>query len=375
MAKKVRVNVRSAVNNDKIRRETRHGREKIIVPSTTMPDEVVMNGIKYPGDEIAASFETLNGTPAPLGHPTLDGRFLSAHTTEAQIRNGIGAENENARRENGMVHVDKVIDVEFASRSEGGKAVLAAIEAGDPIHTSTGLLCELENVAAGSGHKYVARNIYFDHDAILLDEEGAATPEQGVGMMVNAKGEEFEVINSSLEDDVDRELERAADMAVRALEKQARIPLIESMKAAFKDLLGQGRETNANQGDNDMADDKQFAALSEKVDGLSETVGKIGETIANAVTEAMKPIVEAQNAAAERAAAAEQAERDKVVNKLVEAEVFAVADEAKDIPVAALNTMLEKLGKNAPKTAAPLRPGMPTTTNKRSFKAPAAEEA
>ena len=27
--------------------------------------------------------------------------------------------------------------------------------------------------------------MYFDHDAILLGEEGAATPSQGVGMMVN----------------------------------------------------------------------------------------------------------------------------------------------------------------------------------------------
>lgn len=373
MPKKVRVNVRSRVNAEEIRREKRHGREKIIVPSATMPDGVVMNGIKYPAEEIASSFEGLNGTPAPLGHPTLNGKFLSAFTTEAHIRNGIGAENENARQVGGRVFVDKVIDVEFAGRSEGGKAVLAAIEAGDPIHTSTGLLCELENVAAGQGHRYTARNIHFDHDAILLDEEGAATPEQGVGMMVNSQGEEFEVINSSLEDDIDRELDWAADMAVRALEKQARIPLIESMKAVFQDLWGQGRETNANRGDIDMADDKQFAALSEKVDGLSQTVAGIGDLISNAVSEAVKPIVEAQNAAAEREAEKEKAEREGVVNKLVEAEVFADADEAEGIPIAALNKMLAKVDKAQPKKAAPLRPGMPVSTNKRNFVAPAGE--
>jgi len=376
MPKTVRVNVRSKVINSGIRHETRHGREKIIVPSATMPDDVVMNGIKYPADEIANSFETLNGTPAPLGHPSLDGMFLSASSTEAHIRNGIGAENENARQESGRVFIDKVIDVEFANRSEGGKAVLAAIEAGDPIHTSTGLLCELENVAAGEGHKYTARNIYFDHDAILLDEEGAATPEQGVGMMVNAKGEEFEVINSSLEDDVERDLDWAADIAVRALEKQARIPLIESMKTAFKDLLGSGRETSANKGDAEMADEKQLSELSEKVNALEESVKGVGEVVANAVADAMKPIVEAQNKAAEREAAKEKAARDELVNKLVDAEMFESADEANDIPVAALNKMLAKVeAPETPKRAAALRPGFAASNGKRNFKAPASEEA
>lgn len=375
MTKKVRVNVRSKVNNAEIRREKRHGREKIIVPSATMPDDIIMNGIKYPAEEIENSFEGLNGTPAPLGHPSLDGKFLSAFSVEANIRNGIGAENENARREGGRVLVDKVIDVEFANRSEGGKAVLAAIEAGDPIHTSTGLLAELENVAAGQGHKYTARNIYFDHDAILLDEEGAATPEQGVGMMVNRQGEEFEVINSSIEDDIDRELDWAADIAVRALEKQARIPLIEAMKSALTGFFDQGRETSAANGDSDMADEKQLQELSTKVNALGDSIANIGDTVASAITEAMKPLVEAQNKAAEREAEKEKAERDKVVNKLVEAEVFADAEEANDIPVAALNTMLEKLGKEPPKKAVNFPRGLPQLNGeKRRFQPPAAEE-
>jgi hypothetical protein len=33
----------------------------------------------------------------------------------------------------------------------------------------------------------------FDHIAILLDEPGAGTPEEGVGMFVNADGQEGEV--------------------------------------------------------------------------------------------------------------------------------------------------------------------------------------
>jgi len=336
MAKKVRVNVLCTVNSADIRRETRHGREKIIVPSATMPDDVIMNGIKYPGDEIANSFETLNGTPAPLGHPSLDGQFLSASSTEAMIRNGIGAENENARQESGRVFVDKVI-------------------------------------AAGSDHKYIARNLYFDHDAILLEETGAATPEQGVGLMVNSDGEEFEVINSSLQDDVDRELDWAADMAVRALEKQARIPLVEAMKSAFSGMFGPGRETSVNTGEDDMADDKKVDALSEKVDALSDTVGKVGETITNAMETALKPLVDAQKMANERAEAEEKAERDTLINKLIEAKVIANTEEAGETPIAILNKMLPDEDGKSGNAAALNSKFQPKPTGKRTFEPPKSE--
>src|SRR5690606_13959760 len=76
-----------------------------------------------------------------------------------------------------------------------------AINAGQPIHTSTGLLCQREPAPKGAeGYQWIARNMQFDHDAILLDEPGAATPEQGVGMMVN--GVAIEVITANVADAV-----------------------------------------------------------------------------------------------------------------------------------------------------------------------------
>ena len=73
-----RVNIKTTVNADAIRKETRNGREVIVVPSATLPDDVVMNGIKYPADEIEKGFATLADTLAPLGHPTADGMFVEA---------------------------------------------------------------------------------------------------------------------------------------------------------------------------------------------------------------------------------------------------------------------------------------------------------
>src|SRR5690606_37181070 len=144
--KSVRVNVTRLLNTKAAKKEKRNGRDVIIVPSATMPDNIVMNRIRYPADEIEKSYLSLNRTPAPLNHPFVNGKFVSARDPEGINLGWIGAWNENVRRENGKVYLDKIIDVEIANRSEGGKRVLEAIEKGKPIHTSTGLLANLEPV-------------------------------------------------------------------------------------------------------------------------------------------------------------------------------------------------------------------------------------
>src|SRR5690606_18819593 len=127
-------------------------------------------------------------------------QFVSALDPEGLNAGWIGAWNENVRREGGRVFLDKVIDVARANESEGGRRVLEAINKGEPIHTSTGLLAHLEPIKKAN-YKYVARDIDFDHDAILLDVAGAATPDDGVGIFVNSDGErqEVQVVNSIYE--------------------------------------------------------------------------------------------------------------------------------------------------------------------------------
>jgi len=110
-----RVNIRATVNAAKIRRERRNGRDVIIVPSATLPDGVVMNKIRYNAPAIEKGFGSLEGTPAPLGHPNIDGQFVSASDPRGMVRGFVGAYNENVRRENGRVLIDKVIDVVYAS--------------------------------------------------------------------------------------------------------------------------------------------------------------------------------------------------------------------------------------------------------------------
>lgn len=373
----VRVNIRTLANSAAIKREKRNGRDVIIVPSATLPDDVVMNDILYPAAEIAKSFKTLERTPAPLGHPSVNGKFLSARDPEGLNQGWIGAWNENVRQEGGRVLLDKVIDVERANESEGGRRVLAAIDAGDPVHTSTGLLAMMDAANGDVPYKFTARDIEFDHDAILLDEDGAATPDQGVGMMVNSAGKEIQVVNSVFSDEAERELGWAVESAVRAIEKVRKASLMERVKAALIEALsGSEREqpsTNKTK-DEDEMDKVQFDALSQKVDALSESTKPeaIAAAIGNAVKDALKPVTDQLEAIQNDAKAKDEAELTELREKIVNANVMdeAAAGELTLTVARALAPKAEP-GKAAPIANSGFKlPG--STPAKPTFKAPAA---
>lgn len=371
----VRVNIRTLANSAAIRREKRNGRDVIIVPSATLPDDVVMNDILYPAAEIAKSFKTLERTPAPLGHPSVNGKFLSARDPEGLNQGWIGAWNENVRQEKGRVLLDKVIDVERANQSEGGQRVLKAIEDGDPVHTSTGLLAMMDAANGDVPYKFTARDIEFDHDAILLDEEGAATPDQGVGMMVNSAGDEIQVVNSVFQEEADRELGWAVESAVRAIEKSRKASLMERVKAALIEALSPEREqpsTNKTKDDDDM-DKVQFDALSQKVDALSESTKPeaIAAAIGNAVTEALKPVTDQLTALQNDQKAKDEAELTELVGKIVAGNVMDEAT-AKELTLNAARALAPKA---EPGKAAPLANGAfkPSGDAKSTFKLPKSE--
>lgn len=350
--KQVRVNVSTIVNASKIRREKRNGRDVIIVPSATLPDNVVMNGIRYPAAVIAESFKSLEGSLAPLGHPMVNGQYVSAKSAQGLAQAYIGAHNENVRRENGRVFLDKVIDVEVANQSSKGQSVLAAIEKQKPVHTSTGLLATLKPLQnSDDGAKFEAETMLFDHDCILLDEPGAATPEQGVGMFVNADGEQIEVVNSSLEEDADQEIDWAVDSLVRAVERKKQIPLLERMKMSIMraiqgDPTPDTTESEPLTANGDTMDKAQFDALMAKVDGLVAapplTEAKVVEIVGNA----LKPITDAMEAQAAADKVKADAEHTALVNQVVEAGLLDEAA-AKEATAPVLNSLIAKQPKAA----------------------------
>lgn len=345
-----RINIKTAVNASKIRREKRAGRDVIVVPSATLPDNIVMNGIRYPADEIEKSYLSLEGAPAPLGHPNINGAFVSASEPLGLAMGYVGAHNENVRRENGRVLIDKVIDVEIASQLERGKRVLDAINKGEPIHTSTGLFAILTPIANDDQASRVASDIVFDHDAILIDETGAATPEQGVGMLVN--GEQVEVVNSTLQERADEEIDWAIDSLTRAIAKREQVPLLERIKSSILSLIRGGVDADqpntipaTNTETEQMAvTDEQFKGLEAKVDGLDKV---IADAVANALKTALDPIKEQTEALANAAKAQEEAELTALRAQIVNANLMP-EDAAKELTLNAARALAPQA---APKPA------------------------
>jgi hypothetical protein len=162
-------------------------------------DGIVMNRMAYFGDQLAAAVASLNGKPAPAGHPKdSEGRYISALNGDALLSAYAGAVCRNARHEAGRTLVDiEVNEAQARAHPDGIKLVerLDAAIAGtnaEPIHVSTGLFCEpiaANGESGGKAYDRIATRIAYDHLAFLLHERGAGTPEQGVGMFLNADGE------------------------------------------------------------------------------------------------------------------------------------------------------------------------------------------
>ena len=193
----------TAVNRDAVRRESIGGIEHVVVSSFTLPDNIVMNGLLYPADEIEAGFASLERTLAPVEHPTdSDGNFISASDPVAIHNFHAGAFNVNVTRDNGRVHIEKFINVQEALKSDRGRRLMDRINeletSDDPrsVHTSVGVFIDLDETAGemdGQEYSAIARGMVFDHDAILLDSVGAAQPGQGVGLAVNNGSDDLQV--------------------------------------------------------------------------------------------------------------------------------------------------------------------------------------
>lgn len=359
MPDQIRVNIKHRVTNSAIRKEERDGREVIVVPSVVAKFNTVLNDIFYPEDELRKSYQQVNGLPAPMGHPVINGQYVSARDPEAINRHWAGAWNANARIDGDVIRADKLIDVETANESERGRRLLQAIEAGEPISTSTGLLMEREPAPEGAEYKWRGMNFSFDHDAILLDEAPAISPEDGVGMMVN--GEQVEVVESELNTDDDMLTMMAWEMVERNESDKKRKrneSLVEKVKnairGAFRSTMleeeAAGLNVNSDE-DQSMTPEELKAALDQQAENLTAAFNaKLDETV--------KPLqeqIEAMNAEREEAAKAEHAAAvEAVVNaKLLDEE------EAEAMPTAALNSLVK-----ASKKAAPLASGLATNGGK-----------
>lgn len=202
----MRVNILSAVNSAKISKSGDTYTIRDVVP---IVDDIVMNGVAYPAPEIAKSYQSLNNTAAPAGHPRdSNGNFVSAADAVAMQQYWVGAAVTNARKDGEAVLVDITVNANQAAAMDAGKRLLERLDAaiagnaGEPIHVSTGVFLRkkaAKGESKGKAYNAIASDMTFDHLAILLDEQGAGTPEEGVGMWLNQAGESEPVFAVNLE--------------------------------------------------------------------------------------------------------------------------------------------------------------------------------
>lgn len=233
------VHVRSlAINASNISTETIDGDEHIVIRGVVpVVDDVVMNGGLYPAEEINKSFKTLEGKQMPLGHPKIGGEYVSADTPRAVNQYHVGAWQENVRKDGERVVMDMKINRRYAESTDKGKRLIERLDAmmagndAEPIHVSTGLLLQREmnsGKSKGKKHSWIARNMQFDHTAILLDEPGAATPGEGVGIFVNSTGEKIDIEQVNLSD--------AADCTKEGLVNKTKFFFSNASKFSFDDI-------------------------------------------------------------------------------------------------------------------------------------------
>lgn len=416
------VNISSLVVNSDIRTETIEGVEFTVIPSRTLPKDVVMNSIMYPSEEVEAAISTLDMSPVTIGHPVVNGKFAPASDPISQAAYGIlGAHNRvKGKTDDGRWVVEKLIPTEQLQNTERGKKLAEAIKHKRPIHTSTGvyLTKEPEIGVNAMGQEYTSRAKIdrFDHDAILLNERGAATPEQGVGIFVNAKGEpeETEVmyVNLSSGDDFSMSSNGMRMKIQEAAQKQfadddewlyvedfndtkaiichkqkqfaveykmvgddiefvGELKKVESAGFKFTEVIGRIVDKMISVVKSEPSDESQMVNSNREGNEVDET--KVQEMIANALAakeaekaQAIKDAVEQGVASALAANAQTQAEAEKaqLVEQVVNAKLLP-EEAAKECGIAALKAILE--GNSQGQPAMGLRRGVASNQDEDIF--------
>lgn len=352
------------VNASNIRRESRDGVEHIIIRSFTLPPDIVMNDIAYLTEDRDKAVELFNRTPVTIEHPEINGQYVSAADPQTDMDFRFGAWNENAHiTDDNRVALDKVINVQKALLVPQGKRLmdrLDEIEANSgarPLHTSIGVYIDIQEVEPtvnGRGQKYslVAKDLWPDHDAILLDNVGASTPDQGTGIFPNLNKDNVKVmhyncVTKSIQDKripAKRESESVNNkLADNNGEDAMRELLIAKLKAlgitanaesSDDELLAQ-YETESNKASLEI-----YKATEKKAEPIAGTLVEgpdLGELLANA----LKPLTEKIDGFETELKANKDKETDDLVSLIVSSKKFdpMTSEVIKSLPISTIKDM------------------------------------
>lgn len=222
MADAVQMRTLEAPIQGDIRIETLDDREWAVAPVVAIVPGV-LNGALIPEEEIREFASAWNGVPVPVGHPKSDGEAVTANSPSIESQRNIGR-LYNARFEEGRLKGEIWIDVNKAERL-GFSDLVERIRSNDVMEVSTAYWPEIERAEGlfnGEVYEEIHRNLRPDHLAILPNERGACSVEDGCGVprsnsvanqVINAlkswfKPNQQEVAHRKLEAELERKLLR-----------------------------------------------------------------------------------------------------------------------------------------------------------------------
>lgn len=157
------------------------GREHLIIPVVMMRSDVVMNGTLVPASEMYAF--SWNGVPVTVGHPAdTTQNFVTANAPDI-VENWVVGQIFNAYVVEGVMKAEAWIDVAKANSKHGD--LVERIMSSQNMDVSTGFFSkDVPATGTSNGRTYskVASGILPDHLALLPDETGACSWEDGCGV-------------------------------------------------------------------------------------------------------------------------------------------------------------------------------------------------
>lgn len=177
----------------KTRMVTENGRRYIVAPLTMIVPGVLPGSkgpLYYPPEQVANNYKVWNHTPIVVYHPTdYMGNPLSARYDSGVIeKSGIGTVRNSYIDNQGKLKAEGWFDEQRTA--EVDSRILDSLRSNRPIELSTGLFTDNVPAQEGAVHNgrpydYIATNYRPDHLAILPDQVGACSLNDGCGVLVN----------------------------------------------------------------------------------------------------------------------------------------------------------------------------------------------
>jgi len=204
----------TVTENYTVRRETFNDKEHIVVPVVMMVEGVHSGShgpILHLADELGRYPESWDGIPVTIGHPKVGNVYVSANNPDVLHDWAVGR-IFNTQIDGATLRAEAWLDEECLERVS--ETTLEKINSGEVIEVSVGVFSDEEDTSGTwntESYSAIARNHRPNHLALLPDEVGACSIEDGCGIRVNKKGEtkvtkKEKIVNKETQSQVLKEL-------------------------------------------------------------------------------------------------------------------------------------------------------------------------